>query len=406
MAVRKLEQLQAIRKAIDKLDGDLLAAARKIIELVGTDDVERLRAALESYLLPAAKLAASSAGELGAAAYNTWRYEDLGEKIETVTSSAYDEGKYLSAINAATMKPTVDEMLATLSGRIGYTSRASYSVSLFENGRHDPKKPRYARCPGSGETCQFCLMLASKGFEYSKGKLGENVHNHDNCKCTYTCSWDPRPEAQGYDSKKYYDEWQASIDKEAKERAERNGTSIEAERKQIMERYKEQSKRSKAKSSAGAKKQEDKKPESAKGVKSRVVDYDKAPRNIRLEKSWEKLERHEKAGFWHVSRSGAKDIRLIDEDPDAPANFDLKVGGRVWEMKNVTNAESSVSNQVKRARKKWLKTGRSDHMRVVITTEGLEGNFEDVLEGVEKRLRPGEVAIVYDENGNGTRLKK
>lgn len=241
MAIRKSKQVDAILRAIEKLDGDTLAAARKIIERVGFDDLDALRAALREFLLPAAELAASSAAELGAMSYNTWRAEDIGETLETVAVSAYDEGKYMSAINAAVKHAerggTVEDMLNTLAGRIGYTSRTSYGATLFENGRRDPRKPKYARKPGAGEVCQFCLMLASRGFAYSKGRLGENVHNHANCRCTYICSWDKNPKAQGYDEQRYYREWQDSVDEEARERAERNGTSVESEREAIMDRY-------------------------------------------------------------------------------------------------------------------------------------------------------------------------
>lgn len=64
----------------------------------------------------------------------------------------------------------------------------------------------------------------------------------------------------------------------------------------------------------------------------------------------------------------------------------------------VSNLKSSVSNQIKRARAKWVKLGKSDEMRVVITAEGCSDSRADVIAAVDKRLRDGEEAvIVFDE---------
>ena len=60
--------------------------------------------------------------------------------------------------------------------------------------------------------------------------------------------------------------------------------------------------------------------------------------------------------------------------------------------------KSSVSNQIKRARVKWVKLGKSDEMRAVITAEGCSDSCADVIAAVDKRLRDGEEAvIVLDE---------
>ena len=85
-------------------------------------------------------------------------------------------------------------------------------------------------------------------------------------------------------------------------------------------------------------------------------------------KSFELLEEHEKAGVKKLLSNGVN-VKLLLEDPEAAANFDFEVMGVPWEMKNVSNSKSSVSNQIKRARVKWVKLGKSDDMRVVITAE-------------------------------------
>lgn len=115
-------------------------------------------------------------------------------------------------------------------------------------------------------------------------------------------------------------------------------------------------------------------------------------------KSRDSLEEHEKAGIDYLLLNGF-DIETIDEDPHAPANLDMSMNGELWEMKNLTNLASSVSNQVKRARIKWFKLGLSSPSRCVFTNEGNEDGFDETCVALEKRRRPGEVFVVVSSNG-------
>lgn len=56
------------------------------------------------------------------------------------------------------------------------------------------------------------------------------------------------------------------------------------------------------------------------------------------------------------------------------------MNGRLWEMKNVTNAGSSVKNQVARARKKWFKLGNPGEAYIVLTMYGCDDSIESVAE--------------------------
>lgn len=63
---------------------------------------------------------------------------------------------------------------------------------------------RYARVPGSGETCGFCIMLASRGFVYwSAETAGEGNHYHRNCRCKVVPGFDGM-EVEGYDPDALY----------------------------------------------------------------------------------------------------------------------------------------------------------------------------------------------------------
>ena len=91
------------------------------------------------------------------------------------------------------------------------------------------KKPntgvRFARVPSGGETCPFCIMLASRGaVYYSEQSAGADGHYHANCRCRIVPSWNGAA-IEGYDPALYYDMWKHP-EKYAKPES---GTSISAE---------------------------------------------------------------------------------------------------------------------------------------------------------------------------------
>lgn len=59
-----------------------------------------------------------------------------------------------------------------------------------------------------GDTCAFCIMLASRGWQKASKKAlknGHAEHIHANCDCTYAVRFNNRTEVEGYDPDKYLD---------------------------------------------------------------------------------------------------------------------------------------------------------------------------------------------------------
>ncbi len=63
-----------------------------------------------------------------------------------------------------------------------------------------------------GDTCPFCLMIASRGWQYASKKTiqgGHAEHIHANCDCTFAVRFDDRTNVEGYDpdlyKRMYYD---------------------------------------------------------------------------------------------------------------------------------------------------------------------------------------------------------
>ncbi|MCD7838053.1 MAG: hypothetical protein LUG65_04000, partial [Clostridiales bacterium] len=57
-----------------------------------------------------------------------------------------------------------------------------------------------------GDSCAFCLMLASRGWQYMSKKALRNSHAehiHANCDCQYAVRFDGKSTVEGYDPDKY-----------------------------------------------------------------------------------------------------------------------------------------------------------------------------------------------------------
>ena len=179
------------------------------------------------------------AAQASADFYDAARELVVGEKMGAQAISDYDPAKTEGAVRAF-VRFVIDGRVETFNEqvlqRIDYEMKRSANMSVVENGRRDPKKVRYARVPTGAETCDFCLMLASRGFVYQSESTASASHVHSHCDCRITPGWDGM-EVEDYDPQAIYDRWQDAIDAKARERAERNGTTVSEERAAIMAAY-------------------------------------------------------------------------------------------------------------------------------------------------------------------------
>ena len=193
--------------------------------------IQALAAVMPTYTTMAAQASADF--------YDAARELVVGEKMGAKAISAYDEAKTAGAVRAF-VRFVVDGRVETFNEqvlqRVDYEMKLSAANSTIENGRRDKRKPRYARVPTGAETCDFCLMLASRGFVYNSQSTASMGHVHSGCDCRIIAGWDGM-EVDDYDPRSIYDRWQDAIDAKAKERAERKGTTVSEERAAIMAAY-------------------------------------------------------------------------------------------------------------------------------------------------------------------------
>lgn len=84
--------------------------------------------------------------------------------------------------------------------RVDTEMRRAANQCVAYNAGRDPAKPLYARVP-VGETCGFCLMLASFGFQYTSESAAS--HSHRKCNCRVVPSFGEAT-VRGYDPEQMY----------------------------------------------------------------------------------------------------------------------------------------------------------------------------------------------------------
>ena len=93
----------------------------------------------------------------------------------------------------------VDRSNVSLTRTVGLAVQLACRDTLVFNGLRDSPRPRYARVPQGSNPCEFCILLASRGFAYhSKASAGGNGV-HADCKCAIVPGWGDSPRVEGFD---------------------------------------------------------------------------------------------------------------------------------------------------------------------------------------------------------------
>lgn len=163
---------------------------------------------------------------------------EYGDVAATVAADWYDELRDAEGVGGrfrAPLAPTVP--VEQVNGRLGFATRATGPLWLgdtaalttflammaneyaLQPGRDTviqaahKDNAAFARVPEPG-ACKFCLMLASRGFVYSKSTVGDSKKFHGKCRCNAMPVWDEtRARVEyGYDPDALYDLYRASVD--------------------------------------------------------------------------------------------------------------------------------------------------------------------------------------------------
>lgn len=143
-----------------------------------------------------------------------------GEGTAALACEYYDALAELSGMNLAPAIPaetaTIGEVGKALNGSMKFSESQEYLSGVvgrlvkqagqdttLQNALRDGAQ--FAWIP-KGETCAFCLTLASRGWQYASKKAikgGHAEHIHSNCDCAYSIRFRETDRVEGYDPDKY-----------------------------------------------------------------------------------------------------------------------------------------------------------------------------------------------------------
>lgn len=175
-------------------------AADKVVEYMQTHDYstsEGMKA-----LITYAHAVATKYGE-GAAELSCQMYDAIAEVAgvyvplaEPAATATYGEiAKTVYGTMASTKDPDA------IGAAVGRTVKMAGVDTTMQNAIRDGAE--WAWIP-SGDTCAYCLMLASFGWQKASKKALKNNHAshiHNNCDCTFAIRFDESSTVEGYDSK-------------------------------------------------------------------------------------------------------------------------------------------------------------------------------------------------------------
>ena len=139
---------------------------------------QRVVEVMQAYCGGATDVAATLAAEF----YDGLREIELGERMGALADSGRDPAATDGAVRAFAQKLVdgrPDEFRELCLERLDYEMKVAAERCVLANGARDRRRPKFARVPTGAETCDFCLMLASRGFVYRSADSAS--HSHANC---------------------------------------------------------------------------------------------------------------------------------------------------------------------------------------------------------------------------------
>lgn len=240
MATIPRAALDYLTEEVNAVSADAQARVMRVLAQVDWSNVSDARAVVVEAVEMALRSSTALAAQASADFYDLARELAIGSAMGAQVIPGYIPEATEGAIRAAVQKIVDGKPVQVFNDfvlqRIDYEIKLAAANSTIANGRLDVRKPRFARVPTGSETCDFCLMLASRGFVYHTESTASMGHVHSSCDCRIVAGWDGM-DVEGYDTRDIFDRWQRQMDAMAKERAERKGTTEDEEYDAIMRGY-------------------------------------------------------------------------------------------------------------------------------------------------------------------------
>lgn len=218
-------------------------AAKKFTAYLNTHDIST-RAGRKA-AIDYAYAVATQYGEMSAAAACEM-YDAVAEATGITIAAAEpaqtaEYGEVAKAINGLAKQNMSNEVIGDAIGRL--VKRAGADTTL-KNAIRD--EAEFAWIP-HGDTCAFCLTIASNGWRKASKKVlkGDHAeHIHANCDCTFAIRFDSRSNVEGYDPDKYLEmyknadgnTWREKVNSMRREDYAKNADAIRAQKRDAYAR--------------------------------------------------------------------------------------------------------------------------------------------------------------------------
>lgn len=206
--------LDGLTRQVNAVSADARSKVSRALAAVEWSDVSRAREAVSQAMRDACGSYADVAAQAAAEFYDAVRELCAGEALGALALPGYDPDATDGAVRALAQL-VVDGKGPPAFGRaclerVDYEVKRAAGNSVASNAARDPLRPRYARVPTGAETCEFCTMLASRGFVYATGRsAGALEHYHPGCDCRVVPGF-PGSEVEGYDPAEWLRRYEAN----------------------------------------------------------------------------------------------------------------------------------------------------------------------------------------------------
>ena len=192
---------QAYIKRLAALNDKAAEQMRKFVQTRGFGDTQ----ALIEYAYALATRYGEASAALSAEMYDAIAALEKAFVPAAVPAETASYGTVAKTVRAVSEESQNVDKLASTVGRL--VKQAGADTTL-QNALRDGAE--FAWIP-AGDTCAFCLTLASRGWQRASKraiKNGHAEHIHSNCDCTYAVRFDDSTQVQGYDPDAYLEQYE------------------------------------------------------------------------------------------------------------------------------------------------------------------------------------------------------
>lgn len=200
--------------------------------------------AFTNYFFNTVTACGEAAAEVACQAYEAMAAAQGVRVPSAIPAEPPSYGECIRAARGTMLQSSQDVMLAQTASRL--VKRTGVDTTM-KNAIRDGAE--WAWVP-AGDTCAFCVMLASNGWQRASKKAlknGHAEHIHANCDCTYAVRFDEKTTVENYDPSEYktmYDDaegtrWQDKLNSMRRDFYQENKEEINEQKRDAYEKRKE-----------------------------------------------------------------------------------------------------------------------------------------------------------------------